>query len=149
MDNAAAVYVMSYITAIGLILIGLVGMTLCRHAIRIILSLLLLETGVNLLLIAIGYQSGASAPLLQNGVAPELMVDPLPQALVLTAIVIGLGVQALALGLAVRAYQAYGTLDTRELARKIAEESGTRLIDNIPVTQMPADPLPKLEEKGS
>jgi hypothetical protein len=47
------------------------------------------------------------------------MVDPVPQALVLTAIVIGVGVQALAVGLLFRVHRAYGTLDLRELCRRM------------------------------
>ncbi len=61
------------------------------------------------------------------------MVDPIPQALVLTTIVIGVGIQALALALVIKTYKAYGTLDTQILARKLTEETGTKLIDGIPV----------------
>jgi hypothetical protein len=48
--------------------------------------------------------------------------------LVLTAIVIGVGVQALAVGVLIRVYRVYGTLDVRELHRRmeldVAEAAG-------------------------
>ncbi len=127
------VYFISYIGAIGLIILGIFAIVTFRHLIRIIFGLMLLESGINLFLITIGYRGEAVAPILVNGELPiAAMVDPIPQALVLTAIVIGVGVQALALALVVKTYKAYGTLDTQILAQKLAEETGTKLIDGIP-----------------
>jgi len=132
-QETALVYFISYVGAIGLIILGIFAMVTFRHLIRIIFGLMLLEAGVNLFLITIGYRGEAVAPILVNGELPTAaMVDPIPQALVLTAIVIGVGVQALALALVIKTYKAYGTLDTQVLAQKIAEETGTKLIDGIP-----------------
>ncbi len=132
-EETTLVDFISYVGAISLILLGIFAMVTFRHLIRIIFGLMLLEAGVNLFLITIGYRGGAVAPILVNGELPTAaMVDPIPQALVLTAIVIGVGVQALALALVIKTYKAYGTLDTQILAQKIAEETGTKLIDGIP-----------------
>lgn len=128
------IYILSYYGAICLILLGIFAMVIFRHLIRIIFGLILLEAGINLFLIAIGYKANAVAPILVDGHPAAAMVDPIPQALVLTAIVIGVGVQALALALVVKTYKAYGTLDTQELAQKIAQESYTQLVDNTPVS---------------
>jgi len=49
-------------------------------------------------------------------------VDPLPQALMLTAIVVGVAVTALALVLAVRLHERFGTLDSREIEKRIRDE---------------------------
>jgi multicomponent Na+:H+ antiporter subunit C len=140
-EETAWIYILSYSGAIGLILLGIFAMVTYRHIIRVILGLMLLEAGVNLFLITIGYRANAVAPILVEGKIPAAaMVDPIPQALVLTAIVIGVGVQALALALAIKTYKAYGTLDTKELAERIAQESGTPLssiVDNIPVVPTP------------
>ncbi len=106
-----------YAGAIGLFLIGFYAMVAERHLIRNILGLVLVESGVNLLLVAVGFRDNAAAPILKAGQSAGMMVDPLPQALVLTAIVIGFGVLALALALVVRVHQAYGTLDARQVAR--------------------------------
>jgi len=135
-EETAWIYIFSYCGAIGLILLGVFAMVMYRHLIRIIFGLILLEAGVNLFLITVGYRPNAVAPILVEGQIPAAaMVDPIPQALVLTAIVIGVGVQALALALVVKTYKAYGTLDTKVLAQKIAQESGTHIIDGIPVSK--------------
>ncbi len=107
---------MMYVGAVGLIMIGLFTMLSKRNLIKIIVGLTLLDTGVNLLLIAIGYIHDRTAPIITHAhMDPSKMVDPIPQALVLTAIVIGLGVTALALALAIRVYGHYKTLDTRKI----------------------------------
>ncbi len=112
-----------YAGAIGLFLIGFYAMVAERHLIRNILGLALVESGVNLLLVAVGFRDDAAAPILKAGQSAGAMVDPLPQALVLTAIVIGFGVLALALALVVRVYQAYGTLDARKVAQLMRAEN--------------------------
>ena len=105
-----------YIGAFGLILIGMYILLTRHNLIKMIIGLSILDTGVNLLLITIGYVKKGTAPIFSEaGLSPRYMVDPVPQALVLTAIVIGVGVLALALSLAIRLYQHYGTLDMREI----------------------------------
>ena len=75
-----------------------------------------LDTGTHVLLVAIGYVRGRTAPIFSEGMAETTpVVDPVPQALVLTAIVIGVGVLGLALALAIQVYRHYGTLDVREI----------------------------------
>jgi multicomponent Na+:H+ antiporter subunit C len=107
---------MMYVGAVGLIMIGLLTVLSKRNLIKIIVGLMVMDTGVNLLLIAIGYIHNRTSPVLTRAYSdPSKMVDPVPQALVLTAIVIGLGVVALALALAIRVYGHYGTLDTQEM----------------------------------
>ena len=81
-----------------------------------IIGLDIMDTGVNLFLISIGYIKKGTAPIFSKpGLNPKTMVDPVPQALVLTAIVIGVAVLAMALSLAIRLYQHYGTLDMRRI----------------------------------
>lgn len=117
-----------YVAAFGLILIGSAGIVLSSHLVRIIFAIALLEAGANLLLLLATYREGAAAPIIVDGHVPLTMADPVPQALVLTAIVIGVGILALALSLALRVQRAYGTLDMREVRRRleqdIAEEAG-------------------------
>jgi multicomponent Na+:H+ antiporter subunit C len=105
-----------YIGAFGLIFIGLFIMLVKHNLIKVIIGLSILETGVNLFLVAVGYISKGTAPIFSNSsIEAERMVDPVPQALVLTAIVIGVAVLALALSLAIRLYQHYGVLDLRQI----------------------------------
>lgn len=105
-----------YIGAFGLILIGLYIILVKRNLIKVIVGLGILDTGVNLFLISVGYITKGTAPIFSRpGIDSADMVDPVPQALVLTAIVIGVAVLALALSLAIRLYQHYGTLNLRKI----------------------------------
>ncbi|MEN8214280.1 MAG: cation:proton antiporter subunit C [Pseudomonadota bacterium] len=110
------------IAAVGLMLIGIGGIVISNHLVRIIFGIALLEAGTNLLLLLSTYHPEASAPIIVDGNVPALMADPVPQALVLTAIVIGVGILALALSLAIRVQRAYGTLDMREVRLKLEQE---------------------------
>jgi multicomponent Na+:H+ antiporter subunit C len=108
-----------YIGAFGLIFVGLFIMLVKRNLIKVIIGLAILDTGVNLFLISVGYIAKGTAPIFtgpEESVQP--MVDPIPQALVLTAIVIGVAVLALALALAVRLYHHYGTLNLRKITEQ-------------------------------
>ena len=105
-----------YIGAFGLIFIGLYIVLVKHNLIKVIIGIGILDTGVNLFLISIGYIQRGTAPIFSR---PEIeaarMVDPVPQALVLTAIVIGVSILALALSLAIKLYQHYGTLDLQKI----------------------------------
>ena len=115
-----------YIAAAGLLLIGIAGIVLHHHLLRIIFSIALLESGANLLLLLSSFREGAAAPIRLKDGFPAMMADPVPQALVLTAIVIGVGVLALALVLALRILAIYGTLDVREIRQSMDEEIAAR-----------------------
>ena len=105
-----------YLGAFGLIFIGLYIILTKRNLIKVIIGLSILDTGINLFLIAIGYITGGTAPIFEkSGMKVTRMVDPVPQALVLTAIVIGVAILALALSLAIRLYHHYGTLNLRKI----------------------------------
>ena len=101
-------------SGLGLVLIGLWGILTQRHIIRMIVGFSLLDTGIHMVMIAIGYVTGGTAPIINDAVpmaeAANRIVDPVPSALVLTAIVIGLGVTAVMLSFAVRIYRSRGTL---------------------------------------
>jgi multicomponent Na+:H+ antiporter subunit C len=105
-----------YIGAFGLIFIGLFIILVKRNLIKVIIGLGILDTGINLFLIAIGYINNGTAPIFSKpGLDAGNMVDPVPQALVLTSIVIGVAILALALSLAIRLYKHYGSLDLRKI----------------------------------
>ena len=102
-------------TGFILILMGIYGALTNSNILRIIVSFTVANTGVNLVLVSVGYMAGRTAPILDEAVplaeATTRIIDPLPQALVLTAIVIGLGVTALMLTYAYKLYESKGTLD--------------------------------------
>jgi len=106
-----------YFGAISLILIGLYAVLVKKNVLKMLIGLSIMETGVNLLLISVGYISGRSAPILSEGVTPGRAVDPIPQALVLTAIVIGVATTAMALSVAIILYEKYNTLNVEEMRR--------------------------------
>jgi len=110
-----------YSLCLLLILVGLYGVVASRQTVKIVISLVIMQHGVHLLLLLIGYRDGGGPPIVDPGQTVTtfagLSVDPLPQALVLTSIVIGLGVLALMVALCVRLYERYGTFDVTEIRR--------------------------------
>jgi multicomponent Na+:H+ antiporter subunit C len=112
---------MYYVGAVALILIGFYMVLAKTNLIKIMLGISFLDTGLHVLLIAIGYVRGRTAPIFSEAMRTSAegrlppVVDPVPQALVLTAIVIGVGILALGLSIVVRVYKHYGTLDARKI----------------------------------
>ncbi|USH00328.1 NADH-quinone oxidoreductase subunit K [Thermococcus argininiproducens] len=106
-----------YFASIALILIGFYAILAKRNVLKMLVGLSIMETGVNLLLISVGYVSGKSAPILTEGITPNNAVDPIPQALVLTAIVIGVATTAMALSVVINLYEKYKTLNVEEIRR--------------------------------
>ena len=101
-----------------LILVGFWGVLTQKNIIKIIVGFSILNTGINLLMVSLGYIKGKTAPIIDNAVeqvgnhdVSTSVVDPVPQALVLTAIVIGFGVTALMLAYAMKLYNAKKTLE--------------------------------------
>ena len=106
-----------YGTAIFLIIIGFYAVLLKKHLVKIVIGLSIMDAGINLLFVAVGFISGGTAPIFSPGHehAATRMVDPVPQALVLTAIVIGFAVTALALSLVIRLYKHHHTANIDQL----------------------------------
>ena len=101
-----------------LILVGFWGVLTQKNIIKIIVGFTILNTGINILMVSLGYVKGKTAPIIDGAVAQTgnhdvsaSVVDPVPQALVLTAIVIGFGVTALMLAYAMKLYNAKKTLE--------------------------------------
>ena len=112
---------MIYSLCLVLILIGFYGVVASRQTLKIVISLLIMQHGVHLLLLLVGYRTDGSPPIVDSADSISTFaataVDPLPQALVLTSIVIGLGVLALMVAICVRLYERYGTFDVTEIRR--------------------------------
>ena len=101
-------------TGFILVLIGLWGMLTHRNILRIIIGFSLIDTGIHIVMVSIGYVTNGTAPIIDSALspsdAPSRAVDPIPSALVVTAIVIGLSVTAVMLAYAIRLYEARKTL---------------------------------------
>jgi multicomponent Na+:H+ antiporter subunit C len=108
------------VTGFALILIGLYGALTNRNMLRMIVAFTVANTGVNLVLVAVGHMFGRTAPILDSAVPVEdavsRIIDPIPQALVLTAIVIGVGITALMLAYVYRLHQTKRSLDIAKYA---------------------------------
>ena len=124
---------LAYILCTILFMIGIYAVVAKKNVIKVIIGLLVIEYAANLMLVLVGYRTGALAPILNRqqviessrdvslmyaGNMYKVFVDPLPQALVLTSIVIGLGTMALMVSMAVRLYEKYKTFDV-SLIRKL------------------------------
>jgi len=103
-----------FLAVIALVVIGLATVVLKRNLIKMVIGVTILESGVNLFLITLGYREGSIAPI-YTASPGGIMAYPVPQALTLTSIVIGVAVLALMLSLVVFIYKHRGTLDVRKL----------------------------------
>lgn len=101
-------------TILGIILVvlGLWGMLSQKNIIKIIIGFSIMDTGIHLLILSIGYIKDRTAPIMNQAVqSAGQVIDPVPSALVLTAIVIGLAITALMLTYAVKLYEIKGSLE--------------------------------------
>jgi multicomponent Na+:H+ antiporter subunit C len=105
------------ITGFLVILAGIWALLSRKNILRIIIGFSLFDTGTHIVIVALAYVKGRTAPILDNTVsiddAINKVVDPVPQALVLTAIVIGLGVTALMLAYAMKLHKEKRSLDVK------------------------------------
>jgi len=110
------IYNIPYLAVACLIIIGLYALVFKRNLIKMIIGITLIESGVNLFLITLGYRKGSIAPIYTSSPG-GVMALPIPQALTLTSIVIGVAVLALMLSFVIHIYRNYGTLDVRKVRR--------------------------------
>ncbi len=109
---------MVYWISIILMGIGIYGLLTQKNLFKQLISLAIIDTAVNVFIIAAGYVEGGKAPIYTKALPSFLkgaFVDPLPQALVLTAIVIGVGVLALGAALLVRVKEKHKNLDVENM----------------------------------
>ncbi len=114
--------IVNYIASMFLIALGLYAVCAKKNLIKIVLGLGIIDYGVNLLIVSIGFNDVGTAPIftisdLVNGVSSRFFVDPVPQALTLTSIVIGACVTAMAISLVIMIYRKYKTIDANEIRR--------------------------------
>jgi multicomponent Na+:H+ antiporter subunit C len=97
--------------------VGLYGMVTSRHLVHLIVCLIIVQSSTYVLLLGVGYVTGAVAPYFFDVPAHTPAVDPVVQALALTDVVVEAAVTALLLALAVQAHKRFGTLDPQELVQ--------------------------------
>jgi multicomponent Na+:H+ antiporter subunit C len=103
----------NYWVAIALMMMGFYIVIANDNLIRKIIGLNIFQVSVFILFISMGYLSGGTAPIYSE--AYTQYSAPLPHVLILTAIVVGIATTALGLALTIRIYQAYGSIDEKEI----------------------------------
>jgi multicomponent Na+:H+ antiporter subunit C len=110
------VSLLPYLVAVWLFLIGLYGIVTSRNLIHLIVCLSVSQASTYVLLLAIGYKSGGTAPVYADITPGTRVVDPVVATLTLTDVVVEATVMALLLALAIQAEKRFGTLDPEKLA---------------------------------
>jgi multisubunit Na+/H+ antiporter MnhC subunit len=118
MRNRGENMLLNYIGSFLLMIFGIYIMLVKKNLVKIVIGMGLFDTGINLLLISIGFRANGTAPIFMSDLKEgAFFVDPVPQALTLTSIVIGACVTALALALVIKVKQHYGTVDADKVRR--------------------------------
>ena len=108
---------MNYMASFALIALGIYCIVSKRNLFKICIGSGLIDYGVNLLIVSVGFNPGGTAPIFTQGElnAASYFVDPIPQALTLTSIVIGACVDAMALSLVIKIYKQHKTRNADEV----------------------------------
>jgi multicomponent Na+:H+ antiporter subunit C len=104
-----------FAVAAWLFLAGLYGVVSSRNLVRTILSLTVVQSATYVVLLGVGYRTGAKAAIFADITQVSNTVDPVVQVLVLTDVVIEATVTGLLLALAVQAHKRFGSLDPHDL----------------------------------
>ena len=106
---------LAYAVTVWILMVGLYGIVTSRNLIHLVVCLSVAQSSTYVLLLAIGYRTGYSAPVFIDIPRDTPAVDPVVQALTLTDIVVGGTVTALLLAIAVQVEKRLQTLDPDEL----------------------------------
>lgn len=104
-----------YLAAGWILLAGVYGIVTSRDMVHAVVCLSVAQSATYLLLLAVGYRAGATAPVFSDIRPTGRTVDPVVQAMTLTDIVVSATVTALLLALAVQVAKRRGTVDPDEL----------------------------------
>ncbi|MEV4754241.1 sodium:proton antiporter [Micromonospora sp. NPDC049559] len=108
--------VLAYGVAGWLVLVGALGIVRSHNLVHTAVSLSVSQSGTYVLLLAVGYQWDAPAPVFSPGSPVSLpVVDPVVQALAFTDIVVSATVTALLLALAIQVDKTHRTVDPDRL----------------------------------
>jgi multicomponent Na+:H+ antiporter subunit C len=110
-------HIFPFIVAAWILAVGLYGIVTSRHLVHQIICLIVVQSSTYVLLLGVGYVTGAAAPYFFDIPAHTRTVDPVVQALALTDVVVEAAVTALLLSFAIQAHKRFGTLDPHELAQ--------------------------------
>jgi multicomponent Na+:H+ antiporter subunit C len=106
-----------YVVVVWILAVGLYGIVTSQHLVHLIVCLIVVQSSTYVLLLGVGYRTGAVAPYFSDIPQHTRTVDPVVQALTLTDVVVEAAVTALLLAFAVQAHKRFGTLDPHELVQ--------------------------------
>ncbi len=107
---------LAYLVAGYLVFLGCWGIVRSHHLVHAVVCLSIMQSGTYVLLLAVGYQHSATAPVFGSTTTPNRhVVDPVVQAMTLTDIVVSATVTALLLALSVQINKRHGSVDPDEL----------------------------------
>ncbi|MGH3829956.1 MAG: sodium:proton antiporter [Pseudonocardiaceae bacterium] len=107
--------VFPFVVVAWILMVGLYGIVTSRHLVHQIVCLIVVQSSTYVLLLAVGYKTGAVAPYFFDIPLNTPAVDPVVQALALTDVVVEAAVTALLVAFAIQAHKRFGTLDPEEL----------------------------------
>ncbi|HEX5402910.1 MAG TPA: cation:proton antiporter subunit C [Pseudonocardiaceae bacterium] len=106
----------AYGVGIWLVLVGIFGVVRSHNLIHTVVCVSVAQSGTYVVLLTVGYQSGAVAPIFGSGTPPRTpVVDPVVQAMTLTDIVVSATVTALLLAMVIQVAKRHGTIVPDEL----------------------------------
>jgi multicomponent Na+:H+ antiporter subunit C len=100
-----------YLLAIWIFLVGIFGMVRSHNFVHLVVCLAVTQSSTYVLLLAVGFVKGGTAPIFKDVKPATKAVDPIVQALTLTDIVVSVTVSALLLSLAMNARRRAGTME--------------------------------------
>lgn len=107
-----------YALAVWIFVVGMYGVVSSRNFVHLVVCLTVTQSSTYVLLLAIGYTDGGTAPVFADVPQGTKAVDPVVQALTLTDVVVSVTVAALLLALGIQVQKRRGTMnpdDLREL----------------------------------
>jgi multicomponent Na+:H+ antiporter subunit C len=104
-----------YVVAVWLFAVGLYGVVTSRNLIHMVVCLGVMQSSTYVLLVAVGYRTGAVAPVFLDLPVGTPAVDPVVHALIMVDIVVEATVFAVLMALAIQAHERTGTLDPDQL----------------------------------
>ena len=105
-----------FVVVAWILAVGLYGIVTSRHLVHLIMFLIVVQSSTYVLLLGVGYVTGAVAPYYFDITVHTPAVDPVVQALALTDVVVEAAVTSLLLAFPTQAHKRFGTLDPQELA---------------------------------
>ena len=99
-----------------LFLVGLYGIVTSRNLIHLVACLSLAQSSTYILILSVGFRTGAVAPIFADTPVGTPTVDPITHALTLTDVIVSATITALLLVLTLQLHRRNGTIDPNELA---------------------------------